>query len=305
MATAPKSNSKAGSRARRAERVAQMQADAARRERGRRLANAGLVVLAVVLVMVVLVVVKLSTNGNGSDNSSTGSSLASADLMKSITSVPASTFDAVGAGQASNDPRPISGASQLTKDGLPEVLFVGAEYCPYCAATRWGVIVALSRFGSFTGLGQTMSSGTDYAPNTPTLSFHGATYSSKYLTFAGYETEDRQGKNLDTLPADAEKTFATYDSPPYVPASSAEKIPFIDIGGKYLLDGSAFDPIILQGMTHEQIAAALSDSSSPVAKAIDGEANALTAAVCAITAQEPASVCSSQGVQAALSAING
>ncbi|MGH3290263.1 MAG: DUF929 family protein, partial [Trebonia sp.] len=40
----------------------------------------------------------------------------------------------------------------LTRGGKPEVLYVGAEYCPYCAMENWPLIVALSRFGQFTGL---------------------------------------------------------------------------------------------------------------------------------------------------------
>ena len=42
--------------------------------------------------------------------------------------------------------------SPLTAKGRPEVLCVGTEYCPYCAAQSWALIVALSRFGMFTGL---------------------------------------------------------------------------------------------------------------------------------------------------------
>ena len=53
---------------------------------------------------------------------------------------------------------------------LPEALFVGADFCPYCAATRWGIIVALSRFGTFNGLFNMLSSATDVAPSTPTFS---------------------------------------------------------------------------------------------------------------------------------------
>ena len=34
----------------------------------------------------------------------------------------------------------------------PELLYIGAEYCPYCAASRWPLIIALSRFGTFKGL---------------------------------------------------------------------------------------------------------------------------------------------------------
>jgi hypothetical protein len=59
------------------------------------------------------------------------------------------------------------------------VLYAGAEYCPFCAAERWALATALSRFGTFTNLGTTASAGgQEYAPNTATLSFHGATYTS-------------------------------------------------------------------------------------------------------------------------------
>src|SRR5438309_707950 len=40
----------------------------------------------------------------------------------------------------------------LTFAGKTEVLYIGAEYCPYCAAERWSLVVALSKFGSFSGL---------------------------------------------------------------------------------------------------------------------------------------------------------
>src|ERR1700721_1365736 len=40
----------------------------------------------------------------------------------------------------------------LSSGGKPEVLYVGTEFCPYCMAESWPLIVALSRFGQFTGL---------------------------------------------------------------------------------------------------------------------------------------------------------
>jgi len=41
------------------------------------------------------------------------------------------------------------------------VSYVGGEYCPYCAIQRWALLVALSKFGSFTNLdGQVISSST-------------------------------------------------------------------------------------------------------------------------------------------------
>ena len=70
---------------------------------------------------------------------------------------------------------------------------MGAEYCPYCAAERWGMIVALSRFGTFTGLQTTHSAAKDGAgnaevyPNTATWTFVHSSYTSKYLTFTPVE----------------------------------------------------------------------------------------------------------------------
>jgi hypothetical protein len=182
------------------------------------------------------------------------------------------------------------------------VLYVGAEYCPYCAAERWAMVVALSRFGTFSGLGQTASAANDVFPSTPTLSFHGSSFRSSTVAFSGVETQSNEVVNgqyapLDKLSAADEQLFSTYDSPPYV--DDAGSIPFVDIGGKYLISGSTFSPQVLKGKTHQQVAAALSDPSSDIAQAVDGAANLITAAVCATTANTPAPVCASAGVQAA------
>jgi hypothetical protein len=52
-------------------------------------------------------------------------------------------------------------------------------------------------------------------------------------------------------------------------------------------------------MSHRQIAAALADPTSPVAQAVDGSANVLTAALCEVSGQQPAAVCTAPGVAAA------
>jgi hypothetical protein len=193
-------------------------------------------------------------------------------------------------------------APALTADGKPRVLYVGAEYCPYCAAQRWGLVVALSRFGIGSGLGQTHSSSSDVFPNTATLSFQGATYTSRYASFTGHETTTNelaggQYKPLDTPSATDEQIFNTYDRPPYVEGSGG--VPFVDVGGAGTLSGASSSPELLGGKTHEQIAAALSDPASPIAKAIDGTANVFTAAISTMTKDTPGSVCSSSGVKAA------
>jgi hypothetical protein len=53
-----------------------------------------------------------------------------------------------------------------------------------------------------------------------------------------------------------------------------------------------YDPAVLKGMTWSQVAAALHDPSSPVAKSVVGAANYLTAAICKTTGNTPAAVCS-------------
>jgi hypothetical protein len=63
-------------------------------------------------------------------------------------------------------------------------------------------------------------------------------------------------------------------------------------GNRYILIGANYDPGLLQGMTRDQIAAALSDPASPIAQGVDGAANTITAAICQVTNGQPSSVCS-------------
>lgn len=261
----------------------------------------GLPVALVVLVVVSLVVVKVSgvTDRPVAQQGPAGS--AADAVTAAVTSVPAGVLDQVGAGSGVTPPKRVD-APALTADGKPRVLYVGAEYCPYCAAERWAMVVAMSRFGSYSGLGQTASSAQDVFPSTPTLSFHGSSYASDTVAFTGVETEGNEVvgngyAQLDTMSAPDQQLFSTYNAPPYV--ESGGSIPFVDIGGTYLISGASFSPQVLQGLTHEQVAAALSDPTSPVARSVDGAANVITAAVCTTTQQQPAAACGSAGVQAA------
>ena len=288
------------------ERVAAMRAEQARAARRRRVLLAGGSIGVVVLLLVGLVVAKAAGLGSGDSGSDSTTSAqagtASTAVVRAVTGVPAATLDEVGAGDVQAVPRKVD-APALTSDGKPKVLYVGAEYCPFCAAQRWPVVVALSRFGTWAGLGQTTSASDDVYPDTSTLSFHGATYTSDYLSFTGVETNGRtkvdgQYAKLDQLTGADRKTFQTYDQPPYT-TGSAGGIPFLDLGGSFVSSGASLDPKLLAGMSHRQIADALSDPTSPVARAVDGSANVLTAALCEVTGQQPATVCTAPGVVAA------
>lgn len=263
-------------------------------QRRKRLILVAVPVAVVLIAVIALVAVKLV----GSSGQSAAPAPASNTVIPKVTSVPESVLDQIGAGTATTPPKAIQ-APALTENGKPKVLYIGAEYCPYCAAERWAMVVALSRFGTFSNLGLTHSAADDVYPSTPTLSFHGSSFTSDYIVFTGVETQGNEKVNgeyptLDTPTAEDEQTFETYDSPPYT--DSAGSIPFVDIGGKYLINGASYDPQVLQGKTHQQVADALSDPNSDIAKAVNGSANLITAAICASTADAPKNVCTSAGV---------
>ncbi|HEV2026913.1 MAG TPA: DUF929 family protein [Candidatus Dormibacteraeota bacterium] len=211
-------------------------------------------------------------------------------VVAAITSLPASELDAVGAGTAHNLIKPVSGTLLKGPNGLPEVFYDGAEYCPYCAAERWPIIIALSRFGTFSGLKTTTSSSTDVYPNTPTFTFHNATYTSQYVDFQSVETTDRDRNPLESPTAAQQSLLSKYNTP--------GSIPFIDFGNRYASSGAMYLPDVLSGMSWQAVTDALAQPDSAQAKAILGSANLITAAVCKLTADQPATVCSSTSIQA-------
>jgi hypothetical protein len=292
----------------RREKIASQRAAERRAEQRRRILIASGSVLAVIAIVVAFIVVKANNkpaSGNSS-NGPTGTALSS--LVSSVTSVPASTLDKIGngSGQVTASPpvKAITGGTPLTVNGKPEMLYLGAEYCPYCAAERWSMIVALSRFGTFSGLATVHSAAVNGGgssepyPNTPTWTFANAKYTSQYLTFSPVETQTnipdkstRSYTNLQTPTSAQQALLSKYDVPPYVPAGSNGSIPFIDFGNKYVIAGASYSPQVLAGLSWSTIGADLTNTSSPVAKAIDGTANYITAAICKMTGNQPASAC--------------
>ena len=278
-------------------RIAAQRAAAQRARTRNRLILAGGAILAVIAVVVAIVLVQ----GNGSSGSSSGPTAPTgaelSALVRQVTSVPAATADAVGAGQVTTPPTSITGAP-LTSGGKPEVLYVGAEYCPYCAAERWALIAALSRFGTFSGLAATHSAAKDGAgnaepfPNTPTWTFAKTSFASRYLTFTPVETQTNIPDPatggytpLQTPTAAQQALINKYD------AAYQGAIPFIDLGNKYLSVGASYNPAVLSGLTWSQIAADMHNPATPVAKSVLGTANYLTAAMCGLTGDQPATTC--------------
>jgi hypothetical protein len=72
----------------------------------------------------------------------------------------------------------------------------------------------------------------------------------------------------------------SYDVPPYVnSADQSGAVPLLDIGNRYILAGAQYNPQLLVGLSQAQIASQLRNPASPVAKAIDGSANMIIAAI--------------------------
>ena len=183
---------------------------AARRAQMRnRMLLAGGAIIAVVAVALALVLVKVNSKPAAASPAADGpAGAAPTCVVKDLTGVPASVLDTVGAGSLSGAGigrtstsgngylAPVSGPP-LTSGGKPEVLYLGADFCPYCAAVRWPLIVALSRFGTFSGLRTTRSGIANGAglhepyPATPTWTFYRSRNTSRYLTFTAAELQTR------------------------------------------------------------------------------------------------------------------
>lgn len=181
-----------------------------------------------------------------------------------------------------NLPAKVPGA-RLHEGAKPKVLYIGAEWCPFCAAERWAVVTALSKFGTFSNLGLIHSSSSDVYPSTATFSFHKATYHSDYLAFSGFEVQTVDHQPLDKLPGYASKIEKRLDP--------AGDIPLVDLGGRLASVGAAYPPQVLQHLSAKQIAADLHRPDSQPAVYIDAAAGDLTAQLCELTHGSPARVC--------------
>jgi Domain of unknown function (DUF929) len=160
-----------------------------------------------------------------------------------VTGVPAGAWTAAGDGhgQVTMTLADVRGQA-LTAHGRPEVLYVATEYCPYCAAQSWALLVALSRFGTFTGLTAIRSGNYQPFPDLATWTFYGSAYSSRYLTFVPVETKSNvltartanpnRGNSyarLQKLTAAEQAVFSRYDQ--------GASVPFLDFGNRSVIVG--------------------------------------------------------------------
>ena len=220
--------------------------------------------------------------------------LAPASVVHDVSTVPASAFNTIGAVKGIGGMSKIGG-TPLREGGKPVVLYIGAEYCPFCAAERWPLVTALSRFGTFKNLGATHSATNDVYPNTPTFSFKKAKYASKYLALQTVELYGNRPVNGQYPPLQRPNAQQNALIQKHDPRGT---IPFIYMGNYLQLDAS-YNPQILAGMSMQQVAHAMRDTNTDQSVAILGTANQITAALCVQTGGQPGNVCSTPGVTAA------
>ncbi len=263
-----------------------MRAEEARKDRRRKNLIAAVVVVIVVIIAVVLGAVIANRPSEAGSAAGSGAS-----ALQKLTSIPAATLDDAAAPSPQQAPAKLDGATEIKVDGKPQVLYVGAEYCPFCAVERWALIGALSRFGTFSGITETTSSSTDVHPDTPTFSFVNATYQSDYVSLKTVETQDREGKPLQTLEGDAAALFQKYNT--------GGSIPWINYGGTNATTGATVDSTAFDGKTYDQIIEGILDPNSDLGKTVLPAVNVITAQICQQNGGQPSNVCTAAGVQSA------
>ena len=238
----------------------------------------------------------LSASGQGSQiDSYIGRPVSSTD-MATLTSVSGQPYGPAATVAMQNALQKYGGVP-FVSGGKPTVVYIGGEFCPYCAIERWALIMALTRFGSFTGLQYMASAPNDVGTgNFATFSFVGSSYSSQYVAFRGYEAYDRSSNPLQSVPSNYSAVWS---------AKANHGVPFVDFGNVYLLPSSVpTDPTVLTGKNWTSIMNDVSTSDNTGIQ-IREAANLMTAAICKLTQGAPLSVCSASPIASETSSISG
>ena len=161
----------------------------------------------------------------------------------------------------------------FNRDG-GKVLFyyLGAGFCPWCAAERWSIVEALKHFGTWDGL-KTDKSAEKNEPflSLPTYNFSGTRFTSDYVEFMGKEFQDRNFQDLDH--------FTELDNTIIDNYNLKGVIPFIFIGGKFVRIGSGPKPEQLVALNHDDVRKQLENKNTDLSKAIEEEANYIRALI--------------------------
>lgn len=178
--------------------------------------------------------------------------------------------------------------------GKVYVQYTGADFCPFCAAERWSIVNALSRFGTFENLEQNTKSAFSRSSfsEIPTYGFAGVNYQSEYINFNSKEYADRNYQPLEKLTSEEEAVFNRYN-----PRGS---IPLLLIGGGngvFMQIGAGYSPSILYGKDFYTIKSDIENGEkTEITEEIINEADRITAMICINNNKQPQDVCSKDSV---------
>ncbi len=252
-----------------------------------------LAVLVAVIAVGAAVVFSVNGQGNTYRNVTKYDNVAvSGSVLRDLRAVAmnSSLADSIGVGSSSGNLQGITNASRLMNGSRPVILFVSGDFCPFCAMERWGLTIALMRFGNFTSLHYMTSSAQDYAPSTSTFTYYNSSYSSSLVDFQGVEVATNTWNYsintyspLMSMNQLQDGIFKKYDS--------RGSTPFTDFANITVTVGSLSDPKLLAGMDWAAIISRLGNRNDTVSGAIIGDANVYTAQICK-TLNNTAPVCS-------------
>ncbi len=230
-----------------------------------------------VALVIGAVVVLFLARGSDSDG---GSTTVSAGVQADPLQPAAASSVALGQVHRQSD-------EPLLDAGKPMVFFMGAQWCPFCAAERWALVKATSRFGKWSGLGELLSrSGQDYFPRLATYDLAGATYTSDYIGLRHKEVATVDGDTLQKLGSFEERLVDEYDKLGGVPFLFAS-----GSSGRYTVD-LGYSPGLIEGRTFAELRKEVATGApTEGVEAIDGQADAITALICKLDGKQPASVC--------------
>ena len=151
-------------------------------------------------------------------------------------------------------------------------VYVGGEFCPYCAMERWAIVMALSHFGNFSGLGTIVSA----ESSVPTYTFYSSyTYTSNVVDFEPVEVYDNV-YNSNT------QSYGSLETPNTLQQNEMNKygsgsIPFICIGGIYFRSGAGSSLSIgtFSGQTFSSIQSQVTSKSGTAYNQINTDSNYL------------------------------
>lgn len=193
--------------------------------------------------------------------------------LAQTTNVPRSLLAAAHNARGSYQPSPIAlvGVPPLSADGKPELVYTGTENCPDCATVNWALVVALSRFGTLSGMREIRSQAVGVLRADDTWSFTRASYDSSYLSL--------------TVAATSPETGGTHLAAAFIASSDDAAL---DFANRSVWSGPLFPPNLLADRSWNQIAALLREPGGrPVLAAADN----IIAAICRLTHDQPATAC--------------